>query len=69
MQSLQATHSQELSTLQRTAMEAAEQVRVKYESQLEQLRATLESTQQDLHNRTMTMEQQIAGKNIRLSQN
>ncbi len=43
-------------------METTEQMRIKYESQLSQLRDTLEKTQQELHNRTMTMEQQISGK-------
>ncbi len=43
-------------------METTEQMRVKYETQLSQLRETLEKTQQELHTRTMTMEQQISGK-------
>lgn len=60
IQSLRAEHSQELSQMQRLALESAEETRQKFEEQILTLKSSLESTQKELHSRTMTTQQTIA---------
>lgn len=57
---MRAQHSQELNTLQRQHLEAAEDTRIRTEEAMNQLKRLLEETQKELHTRTMQSQQTIA---------
>lgn len=62
IQTLKSEHSQEVSNWQMQAMDATEQLRLKYEGQLDSVRKQLETVQFELKARSSTFEQQNAGK-------
>lgn len=64
LQSINSSHSQELSQVQIHAMETIEQMRERYESQLSTLRHNLETVQSTLQQKSTDYDQQLAGQQI-----
>lgn len=60
VQSLQSLHTQEVSQIQIQSIELMEQARVKYEGQIESLRASLDGIQQSVQIKAAAYEQTIA---------
>ena len=61
---MQSNHSQEISQIHIQSMETIEQMRVKYESQLDNNKSVATNVQNDLHSKVLNYEQQVSGWDI-----